>query len=251
MQISKTHKAHNPQPHKPALIQILSLFFKKGVYTGTAYHEICNPWRNLESQESFTLCRSAPLGRVQRGGVVIKLCWTCRLPLQPPWIIFSRRSASTRPWESWQNLCQSTSPHLCRSGHLLGFVLAFIETCSCSEWVGIYNAIFQESVKLRIVSSEKVKFTKIPSRKCREKTFANMNVMKQWRGRGNLYDGAGEWVIVCYCSALNASEERGREACSSRGPTHSLSSWPGGQLGGLAPSRWRWSWWWWWSRWWW
>ena len=24
-----------------------------------------------------------------------------------------------------------------------------------------------------------------------------------------------------------------REACSSRGPTHSLSSWPGGQLGGL------------------
>ena len=54
------------------------------------------------------------------------------------------------------------------------------------------SAIFQESVKLRIVSSEKVKFAKIPSRKCREKTFANMNVMKQWRGRGNLYDGAGE-----------------------------------------------------------
>ena len=38
--------------------------------------------------------------------------------------------------------------------------------------------------------------------------------MKQWRGRGNLYDGAGEWVIVCYCSALNASEERGRLAAA-------------------------------------
>ena len=182
-------------------------------------HWHCIPW-NMQSPEKFGIPGKFHIMQVcspwqgAERGVVIKLCWTCRPPLQPPWIIFSRRSASTRPWESWQNLCQSTSPHLCRSRHLLGFVLAFIENCSCSVWVGVYNAIFQESVKLRIVSSEKVKFAKIPSRKCREKTFANMNVMKQWRGRGNLYDGAGEWVIVCYCSALNASEERGRLAAA-------------------------------------